>query len=173
MTDAQRVHLMAALWPRACQCQGWRAGDRALRLRVFSQAVGRELDSASELNSTDDFDRVKAHLGMLADNIAATVETDHPEISRARRIRFLIRRQLASLREFHDNPEALMAGLIRDKFGSDLALDDLSPEPGIVRDGRAGQLRETASQLDQVMFTMARILSTKRKAARAGQGVAA
>lgn len=165
MTEAQRIHLMAELWPRACKAQGWRAGDRNLRLRVLGEAVGRPLASASDLNSTTDFDAVKAHLGMLCDNIAATVETDNPEIGRARRLRAVIRRQLADLRAYHDNPDALLAKLIQDKFGSGWSLDELTADP-IIATNRAGEVTERASQLDQVMFTLARILSSKRKAAK-------
>ena len=161
---------MADLWPTACRCQGWDAKDRELRLRVFGEAVGRMLTSASELNSTADFDRVKAHLGMLADNLVATVETDHPELGRARRLRAVIRRHLAELREFHPNPEAMLAGIVQDKFGSGWTLDELTAGPQIVTDRRTGQPRETASQLDQVLFTLARILATKRKAAKAQAG---
>jgi len=167
MTAAQRVYLMADIYPRACRCQGWDAKDRALRLRVLGQAVGREITSASELDSTADFDRVKAHLGMLADNLAATVETDRPELGRARRLRSVIRRQLADLRAFHPDPAALLAGLVRDKFGTGWTLDELTSEPRIVTDRRTGQSRESASQLDQVIYTVARILSTHRRAAKA------
>lgn len=166
MTDSQRVHLMAELWPRACRCQGWDAKDRALRLRVLSEAVGREIQSASELGSTVDYDAVKSHLGMLQDNLSATIETDHPEQGRARRLRAVIRRQLGDLRQFHPDPPALLAKLVMDKFGSGYELDDLTADP-IIRTDRAGQIRESASQLDQVMFTLARILSSKRKAAKA------
>lgn len=165
MTEPQRIHLMAELWPRACQAQGWRAGERALRLRVLGEAVGRSLASASELNSTDDYDAVKAHLGMLCDNVAATVETDHPELGRARRLRVVIRCQLADLGAYHENPQALLAKLIRDKFGSGWSLDELTSDPIIGMD-RAGGVIERASQLDQVMFTLARILTTKRKTAK-------
>jgi hypothetical protein len=169
MTEAQRIHLMAELWPRACEAQGWRAGDRGLRLQVFGAAVGRPLGSASELNSTSDYDAVKAHLGMLCDNVTATIETDHPEIGRARRLRAVIRRQLADLRAYHENPPALLAKLIQDKFGSGWSLEELTADPIISADRRTGQPRESASQLEQLMFTLARILTTKRKAAKAAR----
>lgn len=173
MTSAQRIHLMSELWPRACRCQRWDAKDRALRLRVLSQAVRRTIKSASELDETGDYDAVKAHLGMLADNVAATLETDHPELGRARRLRAVIRRQLADLRASHPDPVALLAKLIQDKFGSGWDLDELTADPIIGTDRRTGQPRESASQLDQVMFTLARILSTKRREAKAAGRLAA
>lgn len=74
------------------------------------------------------------------------------------------------MRDYHDNPEALLAKLILDKFGSGWSLDELTADP-IIRTSRNGQPRESASQLEQVMFTLARILSAKRKAAKAGRGV--
>jgi hypothetical protein len=120
-----------------------------------------------DLDSTADYDRVKAHLGMLADNVQATIETDHPEIGQARRLRAVVRRRLAELREFHSDPEALLASLTRDKFGRAMGVDDLSPDSTWRTDRRSGQVREGHSQLEQVLFTLTRIVSQKRKAARA------
>jgi hypothetical protein len=170
MTSSQRVHLMADLWPSACRCQGWAAKDRALRLQVLSEAVGRALSSANDLDSTGDYDRVKAHLGMLSDNVAATIETDHPQLGRARRLRAAIRRYLRDPRPFHPNPDDLLSKLIRDKFGRRVALDDLTADPVMRTDRRTGELLERTSELDQLVFTLSRILSTKRKEARVGQG---
>jgi hypothetical protein len=157
---------MAELWPRACRCQGWETKDRARRLRVLSQAVGRPISSANDLDATADYDAVKAHLGMLADNLAAAVETDHPELGQARRLRSVILGKVRELGAFHPNPEALLAGLIRDKFGNGWSLDSLTADPVITTDRRTGRPRETVSQLDQVLYTVSRILSSKRKAAR-------
>jgi hypothetical protein len=164
---------MADLWPAACRCQGWRASDRGLRLRVLSEAVRRPLCSASDLDPTADFDRVKAHLGMLADNVQATIETDHPEIGQARRWRAAVRAKLRELREFHPDPDALLASLTRDKFGKALAVDELSPESTWRTDRRTGELQEGHSELEQVLFTLARIVTQKRKAARAEPGALA
>jgi hypothetical protein len=171
MTAAQRIHLMAELWPRACAAQGWRAGDRELRLRVLGEAVGRTLASASELDSTGDFDAVKAHLGFLAADLAATKETLAPEEGRARRLRAVIRRQLHELAGFGGDPQALLVRILADKFAHgacDLApaLEDLTAAPTFRTDLRTGRAREGASQLDQVVFTLARILSAKRRAAK-------
>lgn len=171
MNKAQRIHLMSELWPRACTAQGWAAGDRGLRLQVLSEAVGRPITSATELNFTKDYDAVKAHLGFLADDLDATGETLAPEAGRARRLRAVIRRQLGELAEFGGDPPALLAGILADKFahGSlSLAptLEDLTAVPKFRTDPRTGRAREGASQLDQVMFTLARILSAKRRAAR-------
>ena len=110
---------------------------------------------------------------MLADNLQSTIETDHPELGQARRWRAVIQRKLAELREFYPNPGALLAGLTRDKWGRAIALEDLEAEPIIRTDPRTGRLRESPSQLEQVMFTVSRILAQKRKAAHLAAAVGA
>jgi hypothetical protein len=90
MTTPQRITLMADWWPKACAAQGWNKNDKPKRLEVLSQAVGRKLVSANDLNNRADIDAVKAHLKMLADNVAATIETDHPDIGRRRRLQYTI-----------------------------------------------------------------------------------
>lgn len=120
MTDAQRTTIMADWWPAAARAQGWRASDRALRLRVLSVAVSfapghfatvlearaviesderlaRELASASELDSRADVDRVKALLFFLADRLAGARELDDPEPGAARRSRVVIAEHLRCL----------------------------------------------------------------------------
>ncbi len=163
MTDPQRITLMATWWPAACRAQGWKVSDRTKRLEVLSAAVKRPINSANELNSKEDIGAVKAHLGMLADNVAATVETDRPDMDRARRLRFTIAEHLKCLALYHENAPAWLASVIRDKFkhGSramPLTLDDLSAAPIIGRGGR-----EIPSQLDQVVMTLARAIQAKRK----------
>jgi hypothetical protein len=101
MTDRQRTTLMADWWPAACRAQGWKPSNKPLRLRALSVAVSfpaghfrnvleclavinsaaplkRTLESANELDSTEDVDRVKAFCLMLADNPKAAHEVDHP-----------------------------------------------------------------------------------------------
>lgn len=66
MTKNQRITLMADWWPAACAAQNWNVSDRDKRLAVLSDAVGRELKSASDLNHLTDIDAVKSHLLALA-----------------------------------------------------------------------------------------------------------
>lgn len=181
MTKSQRITLMADWWPAACRTQGWNVNDRQRRMDELSRAVGRPLASANELNSTSDVDAVKAHLGMLADNVAATIETDHPEQGRARRLRITIREQLKCLGIYLSSEvgrvtpcapspaEQYLAEIIKDKFkhGSramPLTIDDLNADPITARN-RFGGESNIPSQLDQVIMTLARSIQAKRKAA--------
>jgi hypothetical protein len=174
MTPNQRITLMADWWPRACRSQGWKASDRELRLAELSKAVGRELNSASDLNSTTDIDAVKAHLAALSDNLPAVLKHETPGEDRAVRLRHSIRDQLKCLALYVDGKtaaEKYLAELIKDKFkhGSRgvhtpaLTIDDLSAEP--IHFSRNGVLREIPSQLDQIVMTLARAIQAKRKAA--------
>ena len=126
MTDKQRITLMADWWPRACQNQGWDDGVRALRLEVLSEAVGRPLGSASELDSGRDIDRVKAHLGWLSDDVGRTREKGDDEPGDRRRYLWLIRKHSAAVYE-----DAQLWKLLGDRFGLTRTLDaiaDLSTE---------------------------------------------
>lgn len=168
MTTPQRITLMADWWPRAAKAQGWNPSDRVKRMEVLSAAVKRTLGSASELNSREDIDAVKAHLGMLADNVQMTIESDRPEIGRARRLRSAIGEQLKCLAVYHADTGAWLASVIQDKFkhgsrAEPLGLSDLTAVPKYFTD-RRGVLRESPSQLDQVMMTLAGAIQTKRKA---------
>ncbi len=167
MTTPQRITLMADWWPKACRAQGWKQSDRALRLRVLSEAVKRPLASASELNNVDDVTAVKAHLRMLADDVAKTIETDHPEIGRARVLRVAIGDQLKCLGLYHPNPAGFLAEIIKDKFkhGSrvePLTLDDLHAVPFTVTNCTTGRKFVIEGQLGQVQLTLARAIQAKR-----------
>lgn len=169
MTDAQRMTLMADWWPKACRAQGWKEKDRALRLRVLGEAVKRRIDSATELDTREDIDAVKAHLGYLADNVKSTRETIYPEEGRARRLRVTIQGQLKCLGLYHPDPAGYLAEIIKDKFkrgsrAEPLTLEDLTASPRHFTD-RAGKIREIPSALDQVMMTLGRAIQAKRSAA--------
>lgn len=148
---------MADWWPKACAAQSWKSSDRALRMRVLSEAVKREITSANDLNSREDIDAVKAHLGMLADQVAETMETDHPEIGQARRV-------LANIQDFYlpclavylepptlDHARNYALAIVKDKVKRGpgvlpLALANLSPQ-----------------NLEHLQMTLARTIQTKRK----------
>jgi hypothetical protein len=160
MTKSQRITLMAEWWPAACAAQGW-TDTREKRLEVLSAAVGRSLQTANDLDSTGDIDRVKAHLARLADKLGPMLKHETPGEDRAVRLRFAIGEQLRCLGVYHPAPEAYLAVILRDKFGvSDLGSLDAAP----VVDWRSGTRREGPSELDQVVMTLARAIQSKRKA---------
>jgi hypothetical protein len=95
MTPAQRTKLMSEWWPAACAAQGWDANDRDRRLAVLSEAVGRDLATASELDAHGDIDKVKAHLHALAhpdEFDPALMDADPAEMGQRRRLLHKIRR---------------------------------------------------------------------------------
>jgi hypothetical protein len=171
MTKGQRITLMAEWWPNACQAQDWNPNDRDLRLRVLSEAVKRPLASANDLNTREDIDAVKAHLQMLADNIDAAHETDHPEVGAARRFRHIIEKDiLPCLSLYIDAPQqylqAIIAGLVSwNQNGRAPTLDDLSAQPTHSRKPPTYALQEGPSQLEQAMMTLNARLHHKRHAA--------
>ncbi len=128
MTGAQRVKLMSSWWPDACEAQGWNPQDREKRMEVLSQAVGRFLKSANDLNNTSDIDAVKAYLGMLCGSIKATVETDHAEIGKARQYRWVIRKEiLPCLRLYLDDVNGYMREVFHHRADWSDSLERLSP----------------------------------------------
>lgn len=188
MTPRQRIALQADWWPAAARAQGWPVADRKVRLRVCMWAVSLEnptqltlleaiqsdrqparwLESTNDLDNKADVDRVKACLGMLADQMKETGEVGRPEIGRARRLRDVIRDQIKCLGIYIPRPRAFVAEIINDKFnrarrGTQVSIRDLTDDPIILRDGR-----EIPSQLDQLVMTLGACLNGSGKL-RAGK----
>ena len=198
MTDAQRTTIMADWWPAAARAQGWKTSDRELRLRVLSVAVSfppghfnsvleardailgdvelaRSLESASQLNSREDVDRVKVLLFFLADRVQGAHEMDHPEEGTARRVREVIGEHLKCLALYPlEQPmgtagaQALMAELIADMFNraqkvNRLTLEELSDKPQFYRRKGSSQLHEGPSQLERLMMRLSQLLHQNKK----------
>jgi len=179
MTPKQRIALQADWWPAACRAQGWKVSDRDLRLLVCAWSVSlinpsqielleaihsdrqpaRWLASTNDLDNREDVDRVKACLGMLADNLKQTAEVGRPEIGRARRLRDVVRDQIKCLALFQERPRAYVAAIINDKFNHGQRL-----HPVTIRDLTADLVnnRPQSSQLDQLVMTLGRIVNQKR-----------
>jgi len=114
MTTAQRFHLIidvpknnhVCLWTQACRAMGWDKDDRELRVRVFSEALGRSIRSSSEIDHLKDFDAVKKHLLALVQpaNLNAQVR-----VAVMPRTRLLTR--IAELAD-----PALVAHIVRQRF---------------------------------------------------------
>jgi len=138
---------MADWWPRACETQGWRTDDREKRLEVLSEAVGRQLQSANDLDNSADIDQVKAHLGMLADDVERTVEVQNEDPGYRRRLLWLITK--------HSHP---LGGLVyacalaRDKFHITAGLSTIEDL--------------TTDQLHQLMITLNARRRAKAKISR-------
>lgn len=157
MTNNQLKHLMprpskkypqGGWWWQACQAQGWNYDDRNFRLTVFSEAVGRRINSATELNTTNDVDRLKAFLLTKAANVKAAMEQPHD--GDARRTMHLVRGLLAELEDLHPEPGAYVMSIIEDitkhRYGVH-GVEDLGTAPRF--DGR-----EKISELEQFHLTL-------------------
>lgn len=127
MTSKQRMSILLHRWPAACRTQKWNPNDRPLRLRVISEAVGREISSMSELNNDTDIDRVYAHLGQLSDDLRRTAETiPGNDSGYRRRLLWLIRKHARTL-----GGEPYVVALARDRFhlaAGFSSLEDLSTD---------------------------------------------
>jgi len=180
MTKSQRIALQADWWPAACRAQGWSTNDRDLRLRVCAWCVSlvnpsqaellaaiqsdlqpdRQLKSTNDLDAREDIDRVKACLGMLADDLQKTAEVGHPEIGSARRKRDVIRDHLKCLALYEPHPRRFLASLVNDMFNHGqpgVTIKDLTDDPHI----RAGG-KESPSDLKRLVMRLAQIVNDKR-----------
>ncbi|MEI8288816.1 MAG: hypothetical protein WCH99_05040 [Verrucomicrobiota bacterium] len=182
MTEPQRISLQARWWPAACRAQNWKTGDRNLRLRVCAWAVSlqnptqltlleainsdrqpdRWLESTNDLDNKSDVDRVKACLGMLADNLKAADEVGRPQIGVARRKRDVIRSSLKCLALYEAQPRRFLASLVNDMFNHGrpgVTIKDLTGDPNIKAGGKEGP-----SDLQRLMMRMQQVVNDKRNA---------
>ena len=180
MTERQRIALQADWWPAACRSQGWRVGDRELRLRVCAWAVSlvnpsqiellnainsdetpkRWLGSTNDLDNKSDVDRVKNCLGMLADDLKQTAEVGNPNFGSARRKRDVIRGHLKCLALFESKPKRFLASLVEDMFNHGrpgVTIKDLTDEPNFKAGGK-----ESPSDLSRLVMRLAAIVNEKR-----------
>lgn len=176
MTKPQLIFLMASgkgLWARACRAQGWNEDDRDLRLNVLSEALRRPIAGSGEINAHEDFDAVKAHLTMLAHSLKGALESNDPNLGRARRLRNKIIDLVRCLNLYADG-EAIAREIIKDgthRAGMEAQpyhdlplpriLESLTASPEYRRDRRTGQMRTHRSQLDQIVMTLSARLNGK------------
>lgn len=184
MTKSQRYTLLidhkqhVSLWTRACRVNNWPKDDRDFRLQKLSEAVGRPIQSTSELNSTDDTDRVFDFLRSAADDLNATQAVDDPDAGRRRRLIYNIREVESELAAYpaHDPMGAegvrnLVRSLCADIGNKGRSLrveikdvEDLSAKP--ITFTKKGTLRKIPSQLDQLLVTLNRMLGKYKKEER-------
>lgn len=117
MTKPQRITLMADWWPAACTAQGWNPNDRARRLEVLSQAVGRPLNSANDLDRLTDIDAVKSHLLALSQPANLDAQVAQANMPKTR--------LLHAIRAFNFHPNYVAAILAQRFHQTDLENLDL------------------------------------------------
>jgi hypothetical protein len=123
------------------------------------QTPTRWLGSTNDLDNTKDVDRVKACLGMLADDLKLTAEVGNPNFGSARRKRDVIRLQLKCLSLFESNPKLFLANLVDDMFNHGrpgVTIRDLTDEVNFRRG------KESPSDLDRLVMRLAQAVNDKR-----------
>lgn len=160
---------MIELWPKAAKAQGWKQSDRAQRMAVLSEAVGRPLGSANDIGAHDEFSRVVDHLGKLAGELPAAMRDGQQTRTERDRLLYVIGEQRKQLALYVDHVPAYIESVIRDKFNRGRRterrqIEDLSNEAGMPKVIR-GHLIEPPSELKQLMMTLSGRINDFRKEA--------
>jgi hypothetical protein len=179
VTPSQTKHYWA-LWKKACLTQGWHSHTAAVRdqLRYDAHRAAGVPLSSKDINTTTDFDKIKAHLKHLADDLAATIETDHPDFGHKRRLLNFIRSyqfpllavclaaedavrrglqfEISNLQFSIFNSETYIKPILRNRWRAD-SIESLSAQ----RSSHGGI--ERSSALEKLRMDIARTIQTKRK----------
>lgn len=175
-----QVPLFWKLWAKACRAQGW---TKAAGLTTAAiDAKRKELlarcgfQSLKDVDPRDGFSLLKRELLKLDDQLQGAREEVQSEIESGRKARWFIEHDLMPcLALYVEDAAAYVEAVATDKFRwktrdamqRRITLDDLTDDP-IVREVR-GELKESASQLEQLKFTLARCLSRKEKRDETGR----
>jgi len=124
MTKKQNAKFFGEYWPQVCEVKGWDPEDREQRLEFISLAIGRMIDSASEVDYLADYDKLKAECLALLDptNLSAQLRQLRQDQNRlVRKIQWLQVPLLAAMEEgnFEDRnaaAERYVLAVMRDKF---------------------------------------------------------
>lgn len=170
ITAPQRLTILK-LWGSVCKDRGWKTSDRELRLRTFSELVGRPLASTDEVERLDECTKLMNELkAMLGVSIKAGLEATDPTLNQARVLRNRILTDLVPCLELYlDDVRGYVTKIIQDKNRwtktdrptCELTVMDLTAKP-IIRETRSGGLYESPSQLHQVLFTLTARLNDLR-----------
>lgn len=178
ITTPQRNKLMIELWPKAAKALGVKVSDRAQRMAVLSEAVGRPLESANDIGAHDEFSRVVDHLGKLAGDLPAAMRDGQQTRTERDRLLYVIGEQKKQLALYLSptsdagvkcSVNAYIESVIRDKFNRGRRterrqIEDLSNEAGMPKVIR-GHLIEPPSELKQLMMTLSGRINDFRKEA--------
>lgn len=157
ITQNQRWTILK-LWGDLCKQRGWKANDRALRLRTFSDWIKRELPSLDDLGKMEECTVVLNQLHALVhDNVRAGLKADDARINQAESYRTVIREELLPcLSNYEADAGRYMVRVMEDK-NRWWKLDQPI---------RAMLLNDlTAAQAKQLLMTLNARLHAKRRAA--------
>lgn len=143
MSNGQRVHMMAELWPNACKAQGWNKSDAEKRYEVFARVLtapghvncGKHLQTIAagehiSFNSFDnaDFDAVKKELLHLADVIPSP--TSGAVRGEKERMLWKIRNeQVKCIAVYRGNFASYINKILRDRFKRTVDVNTLADMP--------------------------------------------
>ena len=174
ITQSQRITIMQ-LWQRVCKDRGWKAGDRELRMDTFSRLVGRPLASTDDVERLDECTKLMNELkSMLGVSLKAGLEATDPTLNQARVLRTRILTDLVPCLELYlEDVRGYITEIIQDKNrwwkidrpAVEMTLMDLTAKPVISTDRKTGLLRESASQLEQLLYTLSARLNDLRNQA--------
>jgi hypothetical protein len=89
MTSKQQLWFNASLWPNACRAQNWKPSDRALKLRVVGEIIGRQIATTKDVEPKQEFNRVKDRLEELAAPIRRSADPEKRTLTSAATLRML------------------------------------------------------------------------------------
>lgn len=171
MNESQ-TSLYWRLWAKACKAQAWNkaGGMKSAEVDAMRKAVTREVlgkDVSSKDFTNDQFTKIKAKFLELAGDLDGAMEVNQPTKGKARNFLHVIAEQKKCLALYVDGSvEAYVEQVIRDKFNRGrrserMQVESLSNEPGF----NTRFMRETPSELAQLVMTLAARLNTMRNEA--------
>lgn len=145
------------MWAGACDVQGWMGNEREARRKEVLLECG--FSSLTQVDRTAGFDRVKGALQRLQYRLEGGRESAFPDVGEMRRHVHLIRTHLVPGIASHvEDPEAYVAAIVRDKFGTGSHWSSLAANP------QSGPV-----QIRQLLYTLTRALHHLQAEARASR----
>ena len=175
--SGKQVWMLRRAWEAVCADRGWVPGDRAERLRVCGELLGRPLESFSSVGRLEECTRLVNGLrAMLGSDLQAGKEAADPSTNRRRVwLRKIAAEIVPCLERYGVEPLAYIDSMAWDKFPRFKA--EGFPRPVRVTDLDArrilrpvnGALTESPGELEQVFLTLAARLDALRQ--EAGESV--
>lgn len=161
------------LWASACRAQGWvRPVMTSAEIDAQRKEVLRRMgfESLHLVDRGAGFGRVKAELELLAGRVSGAIESDHPEMDQARRLRWVLDQDVLCLQVYlGDSAVGYVEQIARDKFDfprlAPVDMDLLGTDPTFRTDRKTGRVVEGPSQLEQLLMTVHARLDGMRKEA--------
>lgn len=180
LSKSQIITLQGTLWPEAAKAQQWPRNDRqamalgweserAFKLHVLGEILGRTLESSKDIGKVDEFTRVKNRLERLADNLRGAAEDGDRVPNELRTRRWVALNDIKCLLLYVE--DGYVREILRERFGragichttfGELPFEDILAE------------FKDVGVLDELLYTLGQRLHAKeRKGRMAGYRVQA